>query len=243
VGVRYKPVGAILDRTGKGEASGIVYAYQVARLVLGGNATGGSGDRLMSRPPPAVLARARRALPTIVWIGERPNGQWTMIDETEVELAAARPDRSASVRLGVALGASTPRHTKRLNSGVRSATTDAILSAPGQRAAAWMRTPRRRHSDILGASEAAPSITLPKIERFLSRSRSVGPCRQRTRPIAPPALATGFEYAWRGRTRFALPPTLCRGARKSASSLHQARPTLTADKILALARAASAGRP
>jgi integrase/recombinase XerC len=160
-----------------------------------------------------------------------------LIDETERELAAARPDRSATFADAVAAWREYAEHTKRLKPATLR-NYDAILSPPGprprqggERLARVMRTFGDRR---------ITEITTAEIERFLRgldraglAARNVNSHRQ--------ALANVFEYARRADT-FALPANPVRGVEKRREDYTKPPDTFTAEQILALARAARAGR-
>ena len=238
MGVRDKPVGAILYRAGKGEASGIVYAVakwrdstgrqcyrRLGRAWMEPDGAGGWRRRL-SRAPEGCLDRrpAERAMDVL-------------IDETEREVAAARPDRSATFADAVAAWREYAEHTKRLKPATLR-NYDAILSPPG---------PRPRHGGERLArvmrtfgDRRLTEITAAEIERFLRGldraglvPRNVNSHRQ--------VLANVFEYACRADT-FALAANPMRGAEKRREAYTKPPDTFTAEQILALARAAREGR-
>lgn len=160
-----------------------------------------------------------------------------LIDETERELAAARPDRSATFADAVAAWREYAEHTKRLKPATLR-NYDAILSAPGPRP----RHEGERLARVMRAfgDRRLTDITTADIERFLRgldrlglAARNVNAHRQ--------ALANVFEYACRADT-FALAANPVRAAEKRREDYTKPPDTFTAEQVLALARAAREGR-
>jgi integrase len=159
-----------------------------------------------------------------------------LIDDTERDLAAARPDRTATFADAVAAWREYAEHTKRLKPATLR-NYDAILSLPG---------PRPRHGGERLArvmrtfgDRRLTEITTAEIERFLRgldraglAARNVNSHRQ--------ALANVFEYACRPDT-FALPANPARGVEKRREDYTKPPDTFNAEQILALAQAAREG--
>jgi integrase len=160
-----------------------------------------------------------------------------LIDKTERELASAKPNREATFADAAAAWRDYAEHTKRLKpASLRN--YDAMLSPPGTR-------PRHggervaRIMRVFGDRRIA-DITAADVERFLRgldreglSARNVNSHRQ--------ALANVFEYACRADT-LALPSNPVRGAEKRREDYTKPPDTFTAEHILALARAARAGK-
>jgi hypothetical protein len=137
VSIRSKPVGAILYRAGKG-SSEIVYAVAKWR-----DSTGRQCYRRLGRAwmePDGIGGWRRRR-------GRAPDGcldrraaeraMDVLIDETERELAAARPDRSATFADAVAAWREYAEHTKRLKPAtLRTTTRSSRRRDPGRAAEA-----------------------------------------------------------------------------------------------------------
>jgi integrase len=238
VSAREKPVGAILYRAGKGEASDVVYAVakwrdstgrqnyrRLGRAWIEPDASGG-WRRRRGRAPEGCLDRraAERAMDVL-------------IDETERELVSARPDRSATFADAVAAWREYAEHTKRLKPATLR-NYDSILSPAG---------PRQRHGGERLArvmrtfgDRRLTEITTAEIERFLRSldraglaGRNVNSHRQ--------ALANVFEYGCRADT-FALASNPVRGVEKRREDYTKPPDTFTAEQVLALARASREGR-
>jgi integrase len=237
VNARSKPVGAILFRAGKGEASDVVYAVAKWR-----DSTGRQNYRRVGRawmePDGSGGWRRRRGRAPDGHVDQRAaeRAMDALIDSAERELAAAQPNREATFADAVAAWRDYAEHAKRLKpASLRN--YDAMLSPPGerprhggQRVARIMRT--------FGDCRLA-EITTADIERFLRRldreglaARNVNSHRQ--------ALANVFEYATRADT-FALRANPVRGVEKRREDYSKPPDTFNAEQILALARAAGEG--
>ena len=233
-----KPVGAILFRGGKGAAADVVYAVAKWR-----DSTGRQNYRRVGRawlkPDGDGAWRKRRGRAPEGYLDRRAaeRAMDALIDETERELAAGRPNREATFADAVAGWRDYAEHTKRLKpASLRN--YDAMLSPPGER-------PRRggqRVARIMRAfgDRRIAEITTADIERFLRgldheglAARNVNSNRQ--------ALANVFEYATRHDT-FALAANPVRGAEKRREDYSKPPETFNAEQILALARAAREGR-
>jgi integrase len=160
-----------------------------------------------------------------------------LIDKAERELASARPNREATFADAAAAWRDYAEHTKRLKpASLRN--YDAMLSPPDVRPYHG----RERVARIMRAfgDRRVGEITAADVERFLRgldreglSARNVNSHRQ--------ALANVFEYACRADT-FALASNPVRGAEKRREDYTKPPDTFTAEHILALARAARAGR-
>jgi integrase len=233
-----KPTGTILFREGKGAAAEVVYAVAKWR-----DSTGRQNYRRVARawvePDGAGGWRKRRGRAPEDYVDRRAaeRAMDALIDETERELASARPNREATFADAVAAWRDYAEHTKRLKpASLRN--YDAMLSLPG---------PRPRHGGervarimLAFGDRRIAEITAADIERFLRgldheglAARNVNSHRQ--------ALANVFEYACRADT-FALPSNPVRGAEKRREDYTKPPGTFTAEHILALARAAREGR-
>ena len=162
-----------------------------------------------------------------------------LIDETERELTAARPDRSATFADAVAAWREYAEHTKRLKPATLR-NYDAILSGPGP-------GPRPRHGGERLArvmrtfgDRRLTEITTAEIERFLRGLDRIGLAARNVNSHRQ-ALANVFEYACRADT-FALPANPVRGVEKRREDYTKPPDTFTAEQILALARAAREGQ-
>jgi len=213
-----KPVGAILFRGGKGAAADVVYAVAKWR-----DSTGRQNYRRVGRawlkPDGDGAWRKRRGRPPEGYLDRRAaeRAMDALIDETERELAAGRPNREATFADAVAGWRDYAEHTKRLKpASLRN--YDAMLSPPGER-------PRRggqRVARIMRAfgDRRIAEITTADIERFLRgldheglAARNVNSNRQ--------ALANVFEYATRhDNVRACGQP--CEGRREASRGLLKA---------------------
>lgn len=233
-----KPAGAILYRAGKGEAADVVYAVakwrdsngrqcyrRLGRAWVELDGAGSGWRRRRGRSPDGYLDRraAERAMDVL-------------IDETERELDALRPNREATFADAAAEWREWAEHTKRLKpASLRS--YDAMLSLPGQRP----RNGGPRLARIMRAFGDRPiaSITTAEIERFLRRLDREG-LTGRNVNVHRQVLANVFEYATRADT-FALPLNPVRGADKRREDYSKPPETFTAEQVMALARAAREG--
>jgi integrase len=159
-----------------------------------------------------------------------------LIDETERELVAVRPDREATFAEAAAEWREWAEHTKRLKpASLRS--YDAMLAPPGPRP----RNGGPRAARIMQAFGDRPiaSITTADIERFLRRLDRDG-LSGRNVNVHRQVLANVFEYATRTDT-FALSANPVRGADKRREDYSKPPETFTVDQVMALARAAREG--
>jgi integrase len=233
-----KPVGAILFRSGKGEASDVVYAVAKWR-----DSTGRQNYRRLGRawmePDGAGAWRRRRGRAPEGYLDRRAaeRAMDALIDETERVLVAVQPNREATFAAAVAEWREWAEHTKRLKPATLR-NYDAMLSLPGSRP----RHGGQRVARIMRAfgDRRIAEITTVDIELFLRgldreglAGRNVNSHRQ--------ALANVFEYACRADT-FALRANPVRGADKRREDYTKPPDTFTAEQILALARAAREGR-
>jgi integrase len=235
---RPKPTGTILFRAGKGGSSEVVYAVAKWR-----DSTGRQNYRRVGRawvePDGAGGWRKRRGRAPEDYVDRRAaeRAMDTLIDETERELASARPNREATFADAVAAWRDYAEHTKRLKpASLRN--YDAMLSPTGERP----RHGGQRVARIMRAfgDRRIAEISTAEIERFLRgldraglAARNVNSHRQ--------ALANVFEYATRADT-FALVANPVRGAEKRREDYSKPPETFNAEQILALARAARDGR-
>src|SRR5947209_2714801 len=235
---RPKPTGTILFRAGKGGSSVVVYAVAKWR-----DSTGRQNYRRVGRawvePDGAGGWGKRRGRAREGYVERRAaeRAMDALIDETERELAAARPNREATFADAVAAWRDHAEHTKRLKpASLRN--YDAMLSPTGERP----RHGGQRVARIMRAfgDRRIAEITTADIERFLRgldraglAARNVNSHRQ--------ALANVFEYATRADT-FALVANPVRGAEKRREDYSKPPETFNAEQILTLARAARDGR-
>jgi integrase len=235
---RPTPTGTILFREGKGAAGGVVYAVAKWR-----DSTGRQRYRRVGRawlePDGAGGWRRRRGRAPEGYVDRRAaeRAMDALIDETEREIASARPNREATFADAAAVWRDYAEHTKRLKpASLRN--YDALLSLPGERP----RHGGRRVARIMRAfgGRRIAEVTTAEIERFLRgldreglAARNLNSHRQ--------ALANVFEYATRPDT-FALPANPVRSAEKRREDYSKPPDTFTAEQILVLARAAREGR-
>ena len=161
-----------------------------------------------------------------------------LIDETETEreLVALRPNREATFADAAAEWRDWAEHTRRLKpASLRS--HDATLALPGLRP----RNGGPRVARIMRAFGDRPiaSITTAEIERFLRRLDREG-LTGRNVNVHRQAVANVFEYATQADT-FALPLNPVRGADKRREDHSKPPQTFTAERVMALARAARGG--
>jgi len=159
------------------------------------------------------------------------------IDETERALIEVQPYRDATFADAVAEWREWAEHTRRLKpASLRN--YDAMLAQPGPRP----RNGGHRVARIMRAfgDRRIAEITTADIERFLRgldreglAARNVNSHRQ--------VLANVFEYATRADS-FALPANPVRGADKRREDYSMPPETFTAERVMALARAAQEGR-
>ncbi len=233
-----KPVGAILYRSGKGEASGVVYAIAKWRDSSGRQRYRRLGRAWMEPDGSGGWRRRRGAAPASCL--DRRGAERAMdalIDAVEEELASAQPDRDATFADAALAWREWAEHTKRLKPATLRG-YDSLLSPPGERP----HMGGQRVARIMRAFGAKPivSVTTADIERFLRTldregldARNVNAHRQ--------ALANVFEYACRADS-FGLAVNPVRGVDKRREDYTKPPDTFTAEQVLALARAAREGK-
>lgn len=234
---RTKPVGTILFRAGKGEATGVVYAVAKWRDSTGRQNYRRVGRAWVERDRADGWRRRRGRVPD--GYVDRRAAERTMdvlIDRAESELRASQPNREATFADAAAAWRDYATHTKRLKPATLRG-YDALLAAPGERKHGGPRVAR-----IMTAFGTTPisEITTADIERFLRRldreglaARNVNAHRQ--------VLANVFAYSARPET-FALPTNPVHGAEKRREDYSKPPETFTAEQVLALARSAREGR-
>jgi integrase len=160
-----------------------------------------------------------------------------LIDETERALDEVQPNREATFADAVAEWREWAEHTKRLKPATLR-NYDALLSPPGERP----RHGGQRLARIMRAfgERRIAEVTTAEVERFLRGldreglpGRSVNGHRQ--------AMMNVLEYAIRADA-FALPSNPVRRTDKRREDYSKPPETFTAEQVLALARAARAGK-